>query len=140
LRREFIVITLVLMTLFSADVYSQENSTATPGASVVSSTISRIIGIPNWFITRDYGALAMNTLSWVMGWSIIIKIVIVLIIIIGLLLIWNYYFRDTRSNNLRRARTHHLNGERAHERGDEEAALMHYEEAARFRDKAQEQW
>ena len=92
-----------------------------------------------WVLTRNYLAVAKNTIRFVLGLNLLIKIILIIMALIIILIIWAYYFRDTRSNNLRKARAHHKKGEAAHKRGDEESAEFHYQKAAEYREKAQEQ-
>lgn len=93
-----------------------------------------------WVFTRDYPAVAHNALRFILSLHILIKILLIIIALLIILIIWAYYFRDTRGNNLRKARKHHKKGEAAHKKGDEEEAEYHYQKAAEYREKAQEQW
>lgn len=93
-----------------------------------------------WLKTRDYASLGRNIFKWIAGLSLAIKIIAVVLFLVLLIIIWNYALRNSRANNLRRARRHHLLGEQAHKRGDENKAKYHYERASHYREKAQEQW
>lgn len=101
---------------------------------------SRVKYVGWWFLTRDYVSFGKNVVSFALGLSIWIKIILVIIALVLLLIFWAYNFRDTRANNLRKARKHHKKGEVAHNKGEEEDAEYHYERAAEHRGKAQEQW
>ena len=73
-----------------------------------------------WLKTRDYMSVGRNLFKWLMSLSLAVKITSAVILLILLVVIWNYTIRNSRANNLRKARRHHLLGERAHERGNEE--------------------
>lgn len=108
--------------------------------NLAKSGVNRARAVGGWVITRDYVSAAKNAVRFVLGLRTIYKILIVIIIIILLIIFWAFYLRDTKSNNLRKARRHHKKGEVAHLKGDEEDAEYHYERAAQFREKAQDQW
>lgn len=94
----------------------------------------------SWMATRDYISFGRNLFKKAMALSLAVKIIAIVLFLILLIIIWNYTLRDSRANNLRGARRHHLKGEWAHARGNEERARYHYEKAKQFREKAQEQW
>ena len=93
-----------------------------------------------WLKTRDYMSSGRNLFKWLMALSLAAKIAAAVLFLILLAVIWNYTIRNSRANNLRRARRHHMQGESAHERGNEEKARYHYERARHYRERAQEQW
>jgi hypothetical protein len=93
-----------------------------------------------WLKTRDYMSAGRNLFKWIMSLSLAAKIAAAVLFLILLAVIWNYTIRNSRANNLRRARKHHLQGEKAHRNGREEKAKYHYERARHYREKAQEQW
>ncbi|MFH1399651.1 MAG: hypothetical protein ABIG95_06080, partial [Candidatus Woesearchaeota archaeon] len=93
-----------------------------------------------WLATRNYIAAGANTFNKVMALAVWQKILIILALAIVLFILWNRYFRDTRANNMRKARRHHALGEKYHKKGNIEKAEHHYELAQQYREKAQEQW
>jgi hypothetical protein len=116
------------------------NGICTPAENILSAGYSQIRSAGSWIITRDYLSFAKNTAVKFWSLNIWIRLIVILAVIIFLFVIWNNLIRDTRANNLRRARSHHLKGERAHQRGDEKKAAKHYDKARQYREKAQEQW
>jgi hypothetical protein len=112
----------------------------TPTQNILTAGYSQIRSAGSWVLTRDYLSFGKNTAVKFWSLNIWIRLIVILTVIIFLFVIWNRFIRDTRANNLRRARSHHLKGERAHQRGDEKKAAMHYEKARQYREKAQEQW
>jgi len=113
---------------------------AGPILLLVQRAISAIKPRVDWIITRDYLSAGRNLFKWFWGLSLAIKIIALLLFLILLVVVWNYTLRNSRVNNLRRARKHHLKGEKAHMKGDEEKARYHYEKAQKYRERAQEQW
>jgi hypothetical protein len=93
-----------------------------------------------WVGSRDYLSAAKNLAQSVLHASIWVKLLLIAALLIILLIIWNNLIKDSRANNLRRARRHHLLGEKAHAKGNEKSATKHYEKAEKLRQKAQEQW
>lgn len=112
----------------------------TPQNNILTAAYGKVVSFGGWIVSRDYGSVASNAWRWLTGLSLGIKIVIVLVILFILFLIWNNNFRNTRVNNLKKARAHHLKGEEAHRNGDEEKAREHYEKAREYRERAQDQW
>lgn len=119
---------------------STECGTCTTQNNIFTQAGSRLKAFGGWLITRDYKAVILNAWNWLAGLGIGLKIVIALVFLIFLLIIWNYNFRNTRANNLKKARRYHLKGEKAHRQGDDEMAKEHYERAREYREKAQDQW
>jgi hypothetical protein len=117
-----------------------DNGVCTPQSNILTSAYGGARSAAGWVITRDYLSTASNAGRRLLGLSLSMKILIVLAILIIIFLIWNYNFRNTRANNMKKARKHHLNGEEAHQRGDEEKAREHYEKAREYREKGQDQW
>jgi len=117
---------------------------AKPLSAQLSGAISPVLSFIKawlfWLKTRDYMSVVRNLFKWLMALSLAVKITAAVLFLILLALIWNYTLRNSRANNLRRARRHHLLGERAHEGGNEKKAGYHYERARHYREKAQEQW
>ena len=93
-----------------------------------------------WVLTRNYPAAARNTITKILALALWQKIILSIFLLVILLIIWNRYFRDTRSNNMRKAAYHHKQGEKHHHRGNQERADYHYQKAREYREKAQEQW
>jgi len=112
----------------------------TPTSNIITSAYGKAKSLGGWVITRNYVSVASNAWRWLLGLSLAVKIVIVLAILLVIFLIWNYNFRNTRANNMKKARSHHLKAEEAHLRGDEEKAREHYEKAREYREKGQDQW
>jgi hypothetical protein len=112
----------------------------TPQSNILTAAYGKALSVGRWIIGRDYMSAAMNAWHWLLGLSLAIKIIIVLAILIIIFLVWNYNFRNTRANNMKKARKHHLKGEEAHRKGDEEKAREHYEKAREYRERAQDQW
>ncbi len=110
------------------------------GRARAGACITRARGIAGWFITRDYVSAAKNFVISLLGLKLWLKILIIFFVLIFLLIIWSYFFKDTRANNLRRARRLHQKGERAHNNDKEEKAELLYARAAEYREKAQDQW
>lgn len=108
--------------------------------SLAGAGINKARGIAGWFITRDYVSAAKNFGRFLIGLKLWIKILMIFIGLISLLIIWSYFFKDTRANNLRRARKLHRKGELAHNRRKEDKAEKLYARAAEYREKAQDQW
>jgi hypothetical protein len=122
-----------------ADIASSQ-AKCTPTQNILTAGYSQLKSAGSWVLTRDYLSFGKNTAVKFWSLNIWIRLIVILAAIIFLFVIWNRFIRDTRANNLRRARSHHLKGERAHQRGDEKKAAMHYEKARQYREKAQEQW
>ena len=110
------------------------------GVSLVKAGINKARGIVGWIITRDYVSVAKNIAKFILRLSIWLKLLLIFFGFIFLLVLWSYFFRDTRTNNLRRARKLHRRGECAHNKGREEKADECYAKAAEYREKAQDQW
>jgi hypothetical protein len=119
---------------------ADQQGVCTPQNNIITSAYGRAKSLGSWIITRDYRSAASNAWRWLLSLSLGLKIIIVLAILLVIFLIWNYNFRDTRVNNMKKARIHHLRGEEAHRRGDEEKAREHYEKARGYREKGQDQW
>ncbi|MBW2970537.1 hypothetical protein KY320_00080 [Candidatus Woesearchaeota archaeon] len=107
---------------------------------LVGSAVGKIFAGARWVVTRDYLSVIKNLGIRALGWPIWLKILIIIVILIALLIIWNVYFKDSRTNNFRRARRMHRKGEREHMKGNDEAARIYYDLAADYREKAQDQW
>jgi hypothetical protein len=112
----------------------------TPTNNILTAGYSKARSAGSWIITRDYLSFAKNTASKFWALNIWLRLLAIFATVILIFIIWNNLIRDTRANNLRRARIHHLKGERAHQKGDEKKAAKHYEKARQYREKAQEQW
>jgi hypothetical protein len=112
----------------------------TPQSNILTRSYGSAKSAAVWIINRDYKSAAINAGKWLLSLSLGIKILIVLAILIIIFLVWNYNFRNTRANNMKKARAHHLKGEEAHKNGDEETAREHYEKAREYRERAQDQW
>ena len=158
--KKAVITAVMLFFVLSAWVYAQGNATVSAASGVpadndtlaapqgvcasagniITSGLGRIKVGAVYALSRDYGSAARNGYYMFKGWSVTAKIFLVLAILIILFLLWNYFIRDTRANNLRRARAHHEKGEKAHQEGDEEKAQKQYEKARKYREKAQEQW
>lgn len=110
------------------------------GKSLAGAGIRKARGLAGWFITRDYVSVAKNKVKYLLGLSIWAKLLLIFFALIFVLVAWSYFFKDTRANNLRRARRLHLRGERAHNNNNEERAELCYARAAEYREKAQDQW
>lgn len=106
----------------------------------LASAVSVISGKVKWVLSRDYISAAKNSVYYVLGLSLWVKLVLVFIALVAALFVWAFYFRDTKSNNLRKARRLHRLGEQAHLENDEEQAELYYKKAAEYRELAQEQW
>lgn len=110
------------------------------GKSLAGAGIRKARGVAGWFITRDYVSVAKNKVKYLLGLSIWVKLLLIFFALIFVLVAWSYFFKDTRANNLRRARRLHRRGERAHNNNNEERAELCYARAAEYREKAQDQW
>ncbi len=123
----------------SAEAASSEG-VCTPESNILTTAYAKAKSAGRWLVTRDYPSAASNAWHWLIGLGLAVKIIIVLVILIIIFIVWNRNFRNTRANNMKKARAHHLKGEEAHERGDDEEAREHYEKAREYRERAQDQW
>lgn len=108
--------------------------------NIAGGIFGRIVGAGRWVVTRDYISAAKNTFVRVWGLPIWVKIILGIVLLIAILIVWNVFFKDSRANNFRRARRLHKKGEIEHLHGNDEAAAYYYEQAAEYREKAQDQW
>jgi hypothetical protein len=112
----------------------------TPQSNILTKAYGKARSLGGWVLTRDYRSAASNAWHWLLGLSLAVKIIAALAILLIIFLVWNYNFRNTRANNMKKARLHHLKGEEAHLKGDEEKAQEYYEKAREYRERAQDQW
>jgi len=112
----------------------------TPQNNILTAAYGKALSLGKMIISRDYRSAAINAWRWLVSLSLGVKIAIVLAILIMIFLVWNYNFRNTRANNMKKARVHHLKGEEAHRKGDDGKAREHYEKAREYRERAQDQW
>jgi hypothetical protein len=127
-------------TALEAPATPADQGVCTAQSNILTTGWGSVKSAAGWVIARDYLSAASNAGKWLIGLSLGMKILIVLAILLIIFLIWNYNFRNTRANNMKKARKHHLKGEEAHLRGDEEKAREHYEKAREYREKGQDQW
>jgi hypothetical protein len=113
---------------------------AAPKPNLIVMALASIRSKVTFVLSRDYPSACRNLFKWFLNLNILVKAVAIIIFLVLLVILWNYTFRNSRANNLRRARKHHLMGEKAHKNEDEDRAKYHYNKAQEYREKAQEQW
>jgi len=101
---------------------------------------TKVIGWFSFVASRNYLSAAKNLASNVLGLKLWIKIAISVAIVIIALIVWASLFKDSKRNNMRRARKLHKKAKKAHDKGDEDKATALYQRSAEYREKAQEQW